>query len=259
LTLPGQATFAILEPLLFDLFPHERHAFVYDGCCKTVSRVMVMPQNETVPSLPSFSNKISCSTPLFTSLSKEVPKLADVMQMLPVEAASATECWMTAVSTYLQIKDGDTQRRRLKEPEYLPFCCKIDNLRVNDLAVQNLIQFIIGARSRGLPLELVQKATSALHTILKKHDNVPAIRFEKEIQEAVFCHKRILLENKTLVDTVVPSKDWSLKSTRKVLGCACCDPEEEEDEEESSAQLPIRKRPKFVDGKNAFAFDPTQF
>jgi len=261
LTLPGQATFATLEPALFDSFPHERRVFIYDGCCNTVSRVMMMPRHESPPSATPFSKKIGYSTPLFSSLSKEVSKLPEVMQTLPLEAAAATECWMTAVSTYLEMKDRDTERRKLKQPEYLPFCCKLDNLRTTDLAIQNLVQFILGARSRALPLEVVQKATSTLRTILEKRDNSHKMQFEKEIQEAVFCHKRILLENKTLVDTVYPSKDWSLKSTRKVLGCACCDPEEEEEEEEEdlTKQLPNRMRPKFVDGKNTFAFDPTKF
>lgn len=261
LTLPGQATVATLEPVLFDLFPHERHVFIYDGCVNTVSRVMVMPQQEIEPSGTPFSRKIGYSTPLFSSLSKQVPKLPEIMQTLPLVAAAATECWMTAVSTYLQIKDGDTERRKLKQPEYLPFCCKIDNLRANDLAIQNLVQFIIGARSRALSVEMVQQATSTLRTTLEKHDNAPKMYFEKEIQEAVFCHKLILLENKTLVDTVYPRKDWSLKSTRKVLGCACCDPEEEEEDEEEDSlkELPNPKRPKFVDGKTTFAFDPTQF
>jgi len=264
-TLPGQGTVSTLEPVLFDVFPHERHVFIYDSCCKAVARVLTHQldrQQQTSSSTP-FASKIRQTTPLDSSLTKQVPKLLTELQTLPLEAASITESWMTSINTYLQLKDGDKERRKLKKPEYLPFCCKLDNLRNEDLALENLLQFILGARSRVLPREMVQQATCALQKVWENNDIAAKINYENKIQDAVFCHKLILLENKTLLDTVVPSKQWSLKSTRKIMGCACCDPEEDEDEDVDPSKESIvpeqTQRPKFLDGKTTFAFDPTQF
>lgn len=258
-TLPGQATVSTLEPVLFELFPHERHVFIYDSCCKTVSRVLARQHKS------KGGESIRHTTPLYSSLTRQVPKMLKELQALPQGVASITETWMTSINTYLQLKDGDKERRKLKEPEYIPFCCRLDNLRNYDLALENLLQSILGARSRALPQEMVQEATSALQKVLGENDVPTMMNYEKKIQEVVFCHKLILLENKTLLDTVVPSKEWSLKSTRRIMGCACCDPEEDEEEEEenlgSSKETLVSNltRPKFVDGKTAFAFDPTQF
>merc|ERR1711982_147126 len=122
---------------------------------------------------------------------------------------------------------------------------------------------------------------------------------DKIIEECVFLHKRILIGSKTLLDTVLPKDDWSLKAARKLFGCACCAPDDEEEEEEEEEDentekekkkniLPFdissnnnnneiitnndkknenitvfsnnkKQRPKYVDGKMGFAFDPTMF
>jgi len=50
------------------------------------------------------------------------------------------------------------------------------------------------------------------------------------VEETAFSHKTILLQNKILLDTIVPkppSRAWKLKASPKAASCACCvDPEE---------------------------------
>ena len=86
------------------------------------------------------------------------------------------------------------------------------------------------------------------------------------IEECAFAHKGILIENKTLMDTVQPSEDWSLKAAKKLTSCACCMPGEGDEEEELKDEgAPKQLRTIFtasstyVDGKVAFAFDPSKF
>merc|ERR1712151_323825 len=106
------------------------------------------------------------------------------------------------------------------------------------------------------------------------------------IEECVFQHKQILLQNKTLKDTVQPTQHWTLKQAVRKGGCLCCAPEGDGEEEEEEAEQQMkqlreqdmkgkpkkgkqtntfngvvtssskRHRPMYVDGKNTFAFDP---
>jgi hypothetical protein len=99
----------------------------------------------------------------------------------------------------------------------------------------------------------------------------------------VFCHKGILIETKTLPDTVQPAEHWTLRAARRGGGCACCAEEEEIErmvagwddgdggddggggrEERAGTTAPLRQPSKpastgYVDGKTTFAFDPTKF
>ena len=108
------------------------------------------------------------------------------------------------------------------------------------------------------------------------------------VEEAAFEHKGILLENKTLMDTVQPKVDWSLKAAKKLTSCACCmipgaEDDESDDEEggednkknksdsiNDSVQDSVEKSNEkamftapptsnYVDGKAMFAFDPSKF
>jgi hypothetical protein len=94
------------------------------------------------------------------------------------------------------------------------------------------------------------------------------------VEDCVFRHKSVLLGTKTLKDTVLPTQHWTLKAASKA-GCSCCAPEEvDEDElkyfaakraaEDGVDELfalskPPRGKPTYVDGKVAFAFDPSKF
>jgi hypothetical protein len=111
---------------------------------------------------------------------------------------------------------------------------------------------------------------------------------QKAIERIVFQHKLLLLPNKTILDTVQPVEQWTLKQPTKNGGCACCDEEPPDDDEEeadtfgrkmtnpaeemtvasqSSSSSNNRKTTTmkttrafgYVDGKTKFAFDPTQF
>ena len=103
----------------------------------------------------------------------------------------------------------------------------------------------------------------------------------------LFHDSHIIIIYQTLLhhqDTVQPKEDWSLKAAKKLKSCMCCDPGEgdEDDEDEGSVDGGNGKegakakdevdmampgafatnsggRSKYVDGKAAFAFDPTKF
>ena len=107
------------------------------------------------------------------------------------------------------------------------------------------------------------------------------------MEEAAFEHKGILLENKTLMDTVQPKVDWSLKAAKKLTSCACCmipgaedDESDEEGDEDNKknksdsiidivqdsaeksnekAMFTAPPTSNYVDGKAMFAFDPSKF
>tara|TARA_B110000971_G_C19891758_1_gene445659 strand:+ start:612 stop:917 length:306 start_codon:yes stop_codon:yes gene_type:complete len=73
------------------------------------------------------------------------------------------------------------------------------------------------------------------------------------ISEIVFCHKSILLDNKTLPDTCQPAEGWSLKAARKTVGCSCCAEEEDSDEENGNFENDSdNKGENWNDGKLGF-------
>lgn len=300
ITLPGQATTAPLLPMLHKVFPCERHLFIYDGCTNVVGRTLANRKSFDVSatigtaSLRCFTSSIRHSTPLRRTLAKQIPVLAGALQQLPLNHADTVECWMTSVDAMLQrkedtVKDGNE--------EYLPFVCKLPLLlstgtaTERQLALLNLLQFVTGSRSRSLPDGAYQQAEQV---ILNKYyasmasTPKPATAFlNKAMEDCVFRHKNILLGDKTLIDTVLPRKEWSLKAAKKISGCACCGPEDDEDEDEynpsmtskdqiqdkdedSSSNNPMtaallpddgdsKKPSTYVDGKMGFAFDPSKF
>jgi len=162
---------------------------------------------------------------------------------------------MTAVNAMLVLKDT--------EKEYLPFVCKTSFLldpTTRDLAAQNLLEFMIGSRSRALPEGSLPKVISLVST-LPAVPPLPSLTVQRAIENAVFQHKSILLGNKTLLDTVLPSKEWSLKAAKKISGCSCCAPDDDDDDEEVEGNIskPAAPRSAYVDGKAIFAFDPNKF
>jgi hypothetical protein len=145
-------------------------------------------------------------------------------------------------------------------------------------SAMSLLQFVTGSRSREVTPETTDAVLSWLrdvrHTNANKAaeaESVPvSARHQNSIENCVFQHKLILIANKTLKDTVQPRKHWTLKAFAKT-GCSCCAPEDEDDEEEVGGgvrtvngstgifSIPPSNNINYVDGKSAFAFDPSKF
>lgn len=198
---------------------------------------------------------------------------------------------MTSVDTFLTLKENE------RESGYLPFVCRIGYLfadtgrlgngdvDLSRLALINLLQFITGSRSRRLEDAVVEAANHTL-TRCRKEEKEHAQKYGKAVSEVervaieacVFAHKGILIGNKTLLDTVQPKEEWSLKAAKKLTSCLCCAPEEDdEDEDEGYSSkavyenglskgtaggdgvIPNMAKSRYVDGKTTFAFDPSKF
>ena len=273
-TLPGQSCTASLVPTLQKAFPCERHIFVYDGCIDSVSRGLRLR-----------SNNCSSSTPIVQLTG--VQKVDEILQKVPWDKAGLAESWMSSVDSFLKLKHAE------KKTGYIPFVCRLGfmmaqigrlgngNVDQSELALINLLQYITGSRSRPLKDELLIKAKEALATAretelkILETSKVNLSDTEKGVMEDLaFAHKGILIENKTLMDTVQPRVDWSLKAAKKLTSCACCMPgqgddedEEDEDGENSEVKESMTKKATFtaapasgyVDGKTMFAFDPSRF
>lgn len=250
---------------------------------------------------------VTSSSPI-TQL-KSLRKLGEALADLPSDQASIVEAWMASIDAFLQLKGEE------KTNNYTPFVCRmgfimgrtgLGNLasdrveELNELALVNLLQYVTGSRSRPLKDEVVLAAKKALEDIKAKCvAEVEGYHFtndgRKLLEACCFLHHGILIGDKTLMDTVQPQKEWSLKAARKLQSCACCDPEEEEegsdeDVEDSSeskkegagkvdmtmpgafamgvnkrpnatgsSDAPAAKKTGYVDGKMTFAFDPTKF
>ena len=188
---------------------------------------------------------VTSSAPI--SQLKSIRKLGDALADLPADQAGIIEAWMASIDAYLKLKEEE------RTNNYTPFVCRmgfimgrtgLGNLasnkveELNELALINLLQYVTGSRSRPLKDETVVAAKKALEEIKSKcvDDSEPFKQFshdEKKLLEACcFLHHGILIGDKTLMDTVQPQKEWSLKAARKLQSCACCDPEEEEEEDE---------------------------
>lgn len=188
---------------------------------------------------------VTSSAPI--SQLKSIRKLGDALADLPADQAGIIEAWMASIDAFLKLKEEE------RTNNYTPFVCRmgfimgrtgLGNLasdkveELNELALINLLQYITGSRSRPLKDETVAAAKKALEEIKSKcvDDSEPYKQFsldEKKLLEACcFLHHGILIGDKTLMDTVQPQKEWSLKAARKLQSCACCDPEEEEEEDE---------------------------
>jgi hypothetical protein len=276
----AQATVPSLAPMLQKVFEQERHVFVYDGCCASVGRAMVERKanlNHETSRIYRLNSSLLHTTPLYLGLTKSVPALTAALANLPISLADTTETWMASVDAFFKLKEEE------KTNNYLPFVCKLSFL-VNDssmddgteryYALVSLLQFITGSRTRPLDEVVVGMAKSILQNYTSKQlPPFPASQV-KAVEDCVFRHKSILLGTKTLKDTVLPTQHWTLKAALKA-GCSCCAPEEvDEDElkyfaakraaadgitELFAMSKPRTVKPKYVDGKATFAFDPSKF
>mmetsp|Transcript_8201 Transcript_8201/g.12343 ORF Transcript_8201/g.12343 Transcript_8201/m.12343 type:complete len:551 (-) Transcript_8201:147-1799(-) len=299
-TLPGQSSTASLLPSLQAAFPCERHVFVYDGCIDSTARALrnIRLKRHGVDdnSIPlSMSRVVGAAIPI-TPLTS-VPKMKTLLKPFSYNQAGAIEAWFSSVDAFLQLKQHE------KRTGYTPFVCRLGFLMSqvgrlgngkvdqSQLALTNVLQYITGSKSRQLNDDVLERARNVLNGVrdadlndTKQYGGVLSDNDRKAIEAAAFAHKEILIENKTLMDTVQPKVEWSLKAAKKLTSCACCmpgqgDEDEEEDgegdkeegttEEEKSSfsvgevnkkkRKPVSKGPVYVDGKTTFAFDPTKF
>jgi hypothetical protein len=305
-TLPGQSVVPQLMPLLQRTFPDHRHVFMYTGCIATVQSSLNTRRAETNASAtfaPSwdetlkFTDSVVYTTPLALLKSTHVMEpFRKALASLPLEQADVVETWMTAVDTYFALKE--------QQQGYLPYVCKLDylwgSLDQNDNTISNdtttaalkiaapgspsywalrsLLQYVTGSKSRPVSVEKMDAAVHWLRSyVLEERSRGPCVPKKQvqlvnknphalSIENAVFQHKLILIENKTLLDTVQPAEHWTLKAAVK-RGCACCvvgEEEEEEEEEEAIERSATTRRQRtvanpYVDGSTTFAFDPAKF
>lgn len=283
----------VLLPALHETFPDDRHVFCYTGCVKAVQyaeakrrifRKLQIPTNLT--DATSFGeNPVQFTTPLNADLQSSVhimPPYPHALADLPVDTAGIVDVWMAAVDTYLKRKNEQ------RAADFLPYVCRLDyilqdapiekNKSSRYWSLRSLVQYVSGSASRELS-DQIQDAIVSWLTDYKLPADANTLRhpLRKQIENCVFQHKLILLANKILQDTVAPQQHWTLKQAMK-RGCACCIPEDDPDGEaffarrnKSSLYLDNRgadvmngvaepTRPRgYVDGKTAFAFDPTRF
>lgn len=283
ITLPGQATTTLLLPLLQKVFPDDRHVFSYTGCVHTVQYAAQARQSypraqvpKTLDEAVSLNNPVTVTTPIYRTLHKSASVMKPflgALARLPLAVADTVETWMGAVDAFLMLKEEE------RKNGYLPYVFKLDYVQKGSLekekdaywCVVSLLQFVTGSRTRAK--DLTEQQIDAAISWLKDHNqtttNLPALPVNRKlVEETVFHHKRILLENKTLLDTVQPTQHWTLKQAVKA-GCACCAPEDDENAEDMGALTEklaafknAGKKPVnggYVDGKTTFAFDPTRF
>ena len=280
--LPGQGCTRILLPILQKLFPCERHVFAYDGCVASVQRGLMLLKNGDASqlSVTAMPRSITATIPLFTMM-KDLNTLPDLLAELPNQVAGIVEAWISSVDALLELKENEHKNM------YTPFVCRMEFLLKNDptstkdgvdersiLALTNVLQYITGSRSRALDEMTMDAAQSVLMDLREEYQketkNFPKVdrKMRATIEDCAFAHKMILLGDKTLPDTVIPKKEWSLKAAKKMTSCACCFPGEEDEEGSDADDGEVTKvdtssfgnaKNPFVDGKTTFAFDPTAF
>lgn len=300
--LPGQSCVPMLLPVIQKVFVHERHVFVYDGCCHTVARGIALRQqfgsSYRQTAATEEWNEVSATPTVISSTYPISPlrhnrELPETLAKLNSPQASIVETWMASVDTFLDMK------AREKKNFYTPFVCRMgflmkrsgigngDGSDLSGLALKNALQYITGSKSRALPAEVMERAEKRLNecrtsaeAYVEKHKIVVNTPEAILIEKCVFTHKSILIGEKTLLDTVQPKEDWSLKAAKKLKSCLCCMPGEgdEEDDEDDVDEKDEGSKPKekidmsmpgtfgtskgrsnYVDGKAGFAFDPTRF
>lgn len=317
--LPGSATTPLLLPLIQAVFPDDRIVVAYTGCVASVQAAVTTrrayPRASLANSLDDalrFTDPVADTTPLVAFNSSSSCHLmkpyAAALAALPLEQADTVETWMAAVDAYLRLKQEEEQWNdqaavpRTTKNDFLPYVFKLDYVLDDNSsstdplergtprywAVRSLWQYVTGSKSREVPSEIMDAALRFVQDYTSSSSSratTPVVLVDRRaIEQAVFQHKLILLENKTLLDTVQPAQHWTLKAAVK-KGCACCLPEDEEEQEaalarmaarlhqraaavvidgatdgEETEEASTRTRPAgYVDGKTMFAFDPTRF
>ena len=234
--LPSLSTISpLLRPLKL-AFGHDRQVFAYSSC----SSATTFPQS-TPKSVP------------ISTMSHISPQLPPLLSLLPSTTSNVVESWLSAVDAFTRLKEEKVGRAN--PVEYLPFVLKFEILTNSMLSLQNVIQFNTGRKSRPFDASTVTAMTAIWEKWRiqwkAKIDVKPSTKVL--ISEIVFCHKSILLDNKTLPDTCQPAEGWSLKAARKTVGCSCCAEEEDSDEENGNFENDSdNKGENWNDGKLGF-------
>jgi len=235
--LPGQSCTPLILPLIQKVFVHERHVFVYDGCCHSVEMGLALrkkygpsyrqrPSNELWNEVSASPNVITATFPMAPiRYNRELP---GTLSSINGVQASIVESWMASVDTFLDMKSKE------KKNFYTPFVCRlgflmkrsgIGNGRGDDLseiALKNVLEYITGSKSRALPKEVMDVAVSCLEDMRATFEGVvegSKLNADEKmlIEKCVFTHKAILIGEKTLLDTVQPKEDWSREFDSRVL------------------------------------------
>lgn len=233
ITLPGQSCVPLLLPLVQRVFTHDRHVFVYDGCCPSAelgaarrrrcgSSYRQNAAEETWEGVSASPDVVTSNFPMAPL--RHVRGLPDALARLDGTRASVVESWMASVDTLLDMKSNE--RRNF----YAPFVCRAGFLmgrsafgngsRVGDaggLALKNVLEYITGSKSRAIPDAVMRDAASCLGEMRAKFEDDArgcALGDDERdfVERCVFAHKSILLGDKTLLDTVQPLENWSRES-----------------------------------------------
>ena len=208
-----------------------------------------------------------------SSVVYKIRLLLSALSKLSIQHASIVECWITSVDTFLRMKEDYGDENKKIQCPYLPYVMQwnqiIDRKNLSSYigigpntteeekkcdtywVVRSLLQYITGCKSRPLPDGILETAMSyvlldVIHNEEQSQQDAAAYcklskQQLKDIENCCFQHKSILIENKTLPDTVYPKQHWTLKQNlKRGGGCACCGPEDylndDEDEEEDERQ-----------------------
>ena len=138
---------------LQQMFPCERHVFVYDSLSGSVARGL---GDSWIPFYhPITKEYISTNIPLMQLTS--VAKIDKVLTKTSFEKACLMESWLTSVDAFLQLKHNE------KKSGYIPFVCRLGfllsqvgtlgngSVDQSELALTNLLQYVTGSRSREIP------------------------------------------------------------------------------------------------------------
>lgn len=138
---------------LQQMFPCERHVFVYDSLSGSLARGL---GDSWIPFYhPITKEYISTNIPLMQLTS--VAKIDKVLAKTSFEKACLMESWLTSVDAFLQLKHNE------KKSGYIPFVCRLGfllsqvgtlgngSVDQSELALTNLLQYVTGSRSREIP------------------------------------------------------------------------------------------------------------
>ena len=300
--LSGCSTSSVMQRHLYAAYPHDRHLFAYDNVINVVGR------GRNISNWAAYLRR-GCAPVVPMS---RLRGLTDSLSTIGSEfSAGIVESWIAVIDAMLSLKEEtepqrhcepayllskeerrkrkEERQRRMRLPIYLPFVFRLGFLREDDggvaaLCMTNLVQFITGGRTRTFTKEDSNAALRALEAWKKEDvDEFGDSRYAKyvsaglkeSIESAIFCHNKIHLADKIILDTVQPAKDWTLKAVQKATTCPCCVEDGDDDDEDSSEDEgteeageggggPSKKSSMthnllpngWTDGKAGFAFDP---
>ncbi|KAL9183339.1 hypothetical protein ACHAXT_005126 [Thalassiosira profunda] len=215
--LPGQSCVPLLLPLIQRAFVHERHVFVYDGCCHAVERGLALrkkcgssyrqaPAKEEWEEVSAAPKVISATFPLAPI--RHNRELPGTLASLNGVQASIVEAWMASV-------DADRGSETALGDS-------------SELALKNVLQYITGSKSRALPKEVMEAALEALAELRTKfEEDVQGCKLTKDtkvgnlsetilVEKCVFTHKSIFDRGEDAVGYSATEGGLELESGKEV-------------------------------------------